>query len=151
MTVKIVERPALIVVGLHLRTKPMSEDIKAMWPKFVARIGEIQNKTEPGVTYGVMRHEEATFESFDYMAAVAVSNAHIIPDGLTRATVPGGTYAAFTFPISGLQKGFHEIFNHLLPGSGYVQTPGPYYERYGETFDIADSNSPVEIYLPVKR
>jgi AraC family transcriptional regulator len=151
MSLKTVERPALIVVGLHIRTKPMSADIKAMWPKFVARIPEIQNQTEPKVTYGVMRHEEATFESLDYMAAVAVSDAHFIPDGLTRATLPAGTYAAFSFPFSGLQKGFHDIFNRLLPGSSHVQTPGPYYERYSESFDPADPDSPVEIYLPVKR
>jgi AraC family transcriptional regulator len=151
MSISTVERPLVHVVGLHIRTKPASPEIPALWPKFVARIAEIQHRIEPHVTYGVMRHAEATFESFDYMAAVAVSDAHRIPDGLTRGTLPAGTYATFSYPLSQLSKGFHEIFNHLLPDSDWVQAPGPYFERYGQSFDVRDPNSQVEILIPVKR
>jgi AraC family transcriptional regulator len=151
MSITTVERPLVIVVGLHIRTKPASPEIPAMWPKFVARIPEIQHRIEPHVTYGVMRHAEATFESLDYMAAVAVSDAHRIPDGLTRASLPAGTYATFSYPLSQLSKGFHDIFNRLLPDSGWIQAPGPHIERYGESFDPKDANSPVEILIPVKR
>lgn len=151
MSLNVVERPAVIVVGLHIRTKPMSPEIPALWPKFVARIPEIQHQTEPHVTYGVMRHAEATFESLDYMAAVAVSDAHRIPDGLTRGALPAGTYAVFSYPLSQLPKGFHEIFNRLLPESGWIQAPGPYFERYDASFDPKNPDSPVEIHIPVKR
>ena len=100
---------------------------------------------------GVMRHAEATFESLDYMAAVAVSDAHRIPDGLTRGSLPAGTYAAFSYSLSRLGQGFHDIFNRLLPDSGWIQAPGPYFERYGASFDPKNPESAVEILIPVKR
>ena len=51
---KIIDRPALTVVGLQIRTTPMSPDIPALWPRFVARIPEIEPVLEPRVSYGVM-------------------------------------------------------------------------------------------------
>ena len=50
----------------------------------------------------------------------------------------------------GLANGFGEIFNRLLPSSGHIQTPGPFFERYDEAFDPCNSNSLVEICLPIK-
>ena len=65
-------------------------------------------------------------------------------------TLPAGTYATFAYPISGLQKGFGEIYNQLLPASNYVQEPGLFFERYDEKFDARDPNALVEICLPVR-
>ncbi len=79
MTIKTIERPALNVVGLAIRTKPMSPDIPALWPVFVARIAEIANAAEPRVSYGVMRHEP---DALYYMAAVSVSKAGAEPKGM---------------------------------------------------------------------
>jgi len=151
MIVKTVQRPALTLVGPQIRTKPMSGEIKALWPKFVERIPEIENRSEPHVTYGVIRHEEGTADTLDYMAAVPVSDPEDVPKGMKSTTLPAGTYAVFSFPFSGLQQGFHEIFENALPSSNYVQADGPYFERYGESFDPDDPESPVEVYLPVKR
>ena len=61
-----------------------------------------------------------------------------------------GTYAAFRYPLSGLGKGFGDIFNRLLPASDYEQAAGPYFERYDEDFDPGKPDSIVEIYLPVR-
>ena len=146
MTLKTVERPAQTVVGLQIRTKPMSPEIPALWPKFVARIDEIPAPAEPRVSYGVMRHEAATLE---YAAAVSVTATGNIPAGMTAITLPAGTYAEFSYPISGLGKGFGEIHNQLIPASSYRQGPGPFFERYDEKFDPRNPQSPVAIYIPV--
>ena len=69
----------------------------------------------------------------------------------TRAMSPAGTCTTCRYPLSGLGKGFGELFNRLLPQSGYVQTPGPTFERYDESFDARDPGSLVEICLPVRR
>ena len=148
---KTLERPAITVVGLAIRTRPMSPDIPALWPKFVARIHEIENLSEPRVSYGVMRHGGGDMEDLHYMAAVAVSNASRIPPGMESLAIPAGTYATFRYPLSGLARGFGEIFGRLLPSSGYVQAPGPYFERYDEAFDPGNPNSEVEIQIPVRR
>ena len=148
---KTLERPAITVVGFAIRTRPMSPDIPALWPKFVARIDEIENLSEPRVSYGVMRHGSGDMEDLHYMAAVAVSNASRIPPGMESLAIPAGTYASFRYPLSGLARGFGEIFGRLLPSSGYVQAPGPYFERYDEAFDPGNPNSEVEIQIPVRR
>jgi AraC family transcriptional regulator len=114
MTLKTVERPAQTIIGLQIRTKPMSPEIPALWPKFVARIDEIPNPAEPRVSYGVMRLERGVLE---YTAAVSVKSADRIPSGLVATTLPAGTYALFSYPLSGLGKGFGEIHNQLLPES----------------------------------
>ena len=151
MDIKIVERPATTVVGLNIETQPMSPEIKALWPKFVARIPEVEGQSEPRVAYGVMRHPEREVESLEYMAGVAVRNPDRVPKGMTTHTLPAGSYAVFRYPLSVLGKGFGEIFNHLLPESDYVQGAGPLFERYDEAFNPADANSLVEIGIPVRR
>lgn len=151
MTLKLVERPALTVVGLQIRTTPMSPDIPALWPHFVARIPEIAGRAEARVTYGVMHDVAAGMASFDYLAGVAVSAAQDLPVGMVSLALPAGPYAAFSFPLSGLAAGFASIFERLLPASGHERVPGqPYFERYGEAFCPNEPDSPVEIYLPVR-
>src|SRR5688572_11305454 len=145
MSVQVVDRPALNVIGVRIRTRPMSPEIQALWPKFVERIGEIEAQTEPQVSYGVMWHEDESMEVLHYMAAVAVASPARVPAGMDSLIVAAGTYAAFSYPLAQLGRGFGEIFNRLLPSSGYQQTPGPYLERYDETFDPANPDSAVGI------
>lgn len=149
MTIEIVERQALTVVGMAILTRPKSPEIPALWPRFVARIGEIA-AAEPGVTYGVMRHQPPA--SLHYLAGVSAGRAAQIPRGMERDLIPAGTYARFRYPLSGLSEGFCEIFDHLLPASGYEQSPGQaLYERYDEAFDPTRPDSMVEIGIPVRR
>ena len=147
---KIVERPAVAVVGMLIETSPGSADIPALWPKFVARMPEIDNPREPKVSYGVMWHG-AAMEVLCYMAAASVAAPWRVPRGMTALTLPAGTYASFSYPLAELLEGFGEIFERLLPSSGYVQVPAPFFERYDEAFDPGDSSSRVEICLPVKK
>ncbi len=149
MTPEIIERPAFSVTGITILTKPLSPEIPALWPKFVARESEIEEKTEPSATYGVMRHEPP--DSLLYMAGVAVSPDSRRPSGMVTCDVPAGSYARFRYPLARLGQGFCEIFDRLLPSSGYVQAPGFMLERYGETFDPQDPESLVEILIPVRR
>jgi AraC family transcriptional regulator len=145
MILKTVDRQALTVIGLQIRTRPMSPEIPALWPAFVARIPEIGGASEPGVSYGVMSHDSGVLE---YTAAVAASSQQI-PPGMVAIELPAATYAYFAFPLSGLAQGFGDIFNRHLPASGHVQLPGPYFERYNEAFDPDNAASLVEIFLPV--
>lgn len=144
------ERPALIVVGLKIVTMPMSPDIPALWPKFAARIDEIENPLEPKVSYGVMWPGES-MAVLNYMATVSVAKLGRIPQGMESATLAAGTYASFKYPLSDLGKGFGEIFNRLLPSADLAQVPGPLFERYDERFDPGLSSSLVEIGVPVKK
>ena len=146
---KIVDRPALTVVGLQIRTTPMSPDIPALWPRFVARMPEVEAVLEPRVSYGVVHNNAAGGAGFDYLAAVSVDASAALPPGMTRLELPAGRYACFSYPLSRLGEGFCEVFERLLPASEFVQAAGPLFERYGEDFCPDESDSPVEIWLPV--
>jgi AraC family transcriptional regulator len=148
MTFETVDRPAQTVVGLQIRTKPMSPEIPALWPKFVARIDEIPSPAEPGVSYGVMRYEAGDLE---YAAAVAVAGPGGVPDGMVSLSLPAATYAVFSYPLSRLGKGFAEIHDERLPRSGWQPVGGVFFERYDEQFDPTNPQSAVGIYIPVRR
>ena len=148
MTLEIVQRPDSHFAGMSILTKPMSPEIPALWPKFVARLPEIQGRVEPKATYGVMRHEPP--DALLYMAAVAVRATARAPAGMAILEFAAGAYARFEYPLSRLGEGFGEIFNRLLPASNYLQAPGCLLERYGESFDPQDVSSTVEILIPVR-
>jgi AraC family transcriptional regulator len=147
MNLKTVERPAQAAIGLQIRTKAMSPEIPALWPKFVARIDEIPNPAEPRVSYGVMRLDGGALE---YTAAVSVRSGERIPAGMVAVSLPAGTYAQFSYPLSGLARGFCEINDELLPASNYQPVHAPFFERYNEAFDPRNPHSAVEIYIPVR-
>jgi AraC family transcriptional regulator len=150
MQAVIIERPATLIAGLRIRTLPMSPDISALWPRFVARIPEIAHQTTPRVAYGVMAPAGADRQALDYLAGVAVSNDGNLPDGVSSWTLPGRSYAVFRCPLDGLGAGYGEIFGRWLPESGFVQAAGPLFERYDEDFCPTRPESLVEIGVPVQ-
>jgi AraC family transcriptional regulator len=151
MTIQTFDRDSLTVVGLAIKTRPMSPEIPALWPRFVARIDEIANTLEPRVSYGVMRYEPGASPVLHYMAAVSVARAERIPDGMSTLTLPAGKYARFVYPLNRLGEGFAEIHGRLLPSSSFVQDEGHFFERYNEEFDPGKPGSAVEIFIPVRR
>ena len=150
MALKTLERSTLTVVGMQIRTQPMSAEIPALWPRFVTRIPEIQNQAEPRVSYGLMWHQQGSMAVLHYMAGVSVTTVGQMPRGMDIVTIPAGTYATFRYPFSRLAKGFGEIHDHLL-ASEFVEVSGPFFERYDESFDPNNPNSMVEICIPVQR
>jgi AraC family transcriptional regulator len=150
MTIQTLERPTLTVVGLAIKTRPMSPEIPALWPRFVARIDGIPNPLEPHVSYGVMKYEAGATPVLHYLAAVSVAGAGKVPEGMTRMTLLAGTYARFSYPLSRLGEGFCEIHDRLMPSSPFVQAEGHFFERYNEAFDPGNPESAVEIYIPVR-
>jgi AraC family transcriptional regulator len=150
MALKIVERSAFTVVGMEIVTRQRSADIPGLWPRFVARIDEIPELREPKVGYGVMWNGES-MDVLHYLAAVSVAKRVLVPKGMTLLTLPAGTYASFSYPLSGLATGFGEIFDRLLPESGHTQAPAPFFERYDEAFDPKNPESAVEICMPVRK
>lgn len=148
--IRVLERPALTLIGMSIQTQPMSAEIPALWPKFVARIPEIKGPAEPRVSYGVMQYREGAAAPLFYMAAISVSSDDFVPAGMQSLVLAAGTYAEFRYPLSRLGEGFGEIFNRLLPASDYQQAAGPFFERYDEAFDPGNPGSLVEIHLPVR-
>ncbi len=150
MQVEITVRPATTLVGLKIRTAPMSPEIPALWPRFVARIPEIAHPATPGVTYGVMSPAGPDMQALDYLAGVAVNDAGALPEGLASWVLPAGTYAVFRLPFGQIGAGYDQIFRTWFPAADVVQAPGPLFERYDAQFCPDRPDSMVEIGVPVK-
>ena len=146
MTPSIVAQSALRLVGLQILTRPMSPEIPALWPRFVARLPEIAAPTEPGVTFGAMQDAGG---DLIYLAGIQAETAST-PSGMSRLDVPAGDYAVFEFPFGQIGEAYPFIFGTWLPGSGYVQDARPLLERYGSDFRPDQPASPMQVRVPVR-
>jgi len=151
MQPQIVTKPAFTVVGMQIRTTPMSPEIPALWDKFVPRIDEVQQMAEPYVSYGLMGHYDQAVGTFDYMAGVSVKQIANLPAGMSVWSVPDSTYAVFDATLSTIGQVFGEIYNNWLATSGYQQSRDLNFEYYGESFNPKDTNSTISIYIPVEK
>lgn len=148
MQPQFITKPAFTVVGLLLHTKPMSTEIPQLWEQFVPHMDEIQHVAEPGVSYGLMAHDQ-TMSKLDYMAGNPVTKVDDLPAGMSRWDVPANTYAVFETTLATIGETFGYIYNTWLPSSGYQLVDSPYFERYGE--DFGPDHSTLSIYIPVEK
>jgi AraC family transcriptional regulator len=129
----------------------MTAEIPNLWQQFGPRMGEVPQLAEPGVSYGLMDHFDMEAGELDYMAGEPVTQMGDPPAGMTRWDVPANTYAVFEATLPTIGQTFDYIYNTWLPTSGYQQAAGPYFERYGETFNPDDPGSKLSIYIPVEK
>lgn len=148
MEPQFVKKPAFTVVGLQIRTSPMNPAIPGLWDQFVPRIDEIPNMIEKHVSYGLMDHFQAN--QLDYMAGCSAEPTNELPAGMAQWDVPANNYAVFQATLSTVGETFDYIYNVWLPATGIQQAAGPYFERYGESFNPHDpSFAQFDIYIPV--
>jgi AraC family transcriptional regulator len=146
---QLITRPAFTVVGLLLRTQPMSPEIPALWDKFVPRIGEIPHQTEGHVSYGVMGRFDQATGMFDYMAGNPVAQVDQLPAGMSRWDQAANTYAVLETTLAGIGETMDHLYSKWLPSSDYHPVDAPSFERYNEAF--SPDNPVVEIYVPVTK
>jgi AraC family transcriptional regulator len=151
MQPQFVTKPAFTVVGMAIHTKPMTMDIPNLWQQFGPRMEEVKHLAEPGVSYGLMDNLNKDMSELDYMAGNPVEKVADLPAGMTFWDVPANTYAVFEATLPTIGDTFGYIYNTWLPTSGYQQGAGPYFERYGETFNPDDPSSKLSIYIPVEK
>ena len=149
MPPSIVQQPALRLVGLQIRTRPMSPQIPALWPRFVARMPEIAQVPGPRVTWGAMQTVAGEPDTLVYLAAAPVAPDAPVPAGMAALDVPAGTHAVFEFSFKDIGSVYPFIFETWLPASGFTQAATPLLERYGADFNPANPASPMQIRLPV--
>lgn len=150
MQPKIVPQATLRLVGLQIRTKSMSPEIPALWPRFVARMGAIGDVVEARTTYGAMSPIPGVDGGLLYIAAAPVAAGAPVPEGMTAVDVPAGDHAVFEFAFKHIGSVYPFIFETWLPASGHVQRDTPLLERYGREFNPANPMSVMQVRLPVR-
>ena len=155
MEPKFIAKPGFKTVGMIYTGKAGTDEIPELWGKFAQKMGNVPNRVNKDVCYGVVnpfgsKEEEGTI---DYVAAVEVENFDNIPDGMVTAEIPEAYYAVFTH--KGQIKNFMEtikyVYGEWLPKSEYNLTGTPELEIYDERFNPEADDSECDIYLPVAK
>jgi AraC family transcriptional regulator len=150
MEPKIVERSGFTVVGLKYRGKNESNEIPQLWQVLGPRAGEITNRVDAHVAYGISANINKSTGEFDYIAGFEVSTTKKLPEGMISFKVPGAKYAVFSTTLPNVGETFDNAYHIWLPESGHQPAGGPEFEVYDERFDPQDPDSLFDLYIPVK-
>ena len=148
---KITSKPAFTVIGMKYRGKNEHEEIPQLWGRFMEREGEIEDKQNPQVCYGVEDNFDETSGEFDYVAAFEVSSDADVPEGMVKWDLPTQTYAVFTCTLPTIRETYQYAYKSWLPQSGYQGAEGPEFELYDQDFDPHVPSSKMYLFVPVNK
>ncbi len=147
MYVGIEKKPSFEAVGLKYRGKNEKNEVPELWESFVPRVGEVKNRADMAVSYGVMDNLDSETGEFDYIACVEVTSSEELPQGMVSTKVPDQTYAVFKAALPTIKEAFGQICREWLPESGHERSPGPEFELYGKEFGVDQT---IYIYIPIR-
>lgn len=157
LTPEIYRQDSLLLVGLRTlfysvdsEKNNIGEQLPPLWSAFLARLNEIPNQVR-GHCYGVVRQEREGDERLEYHAAIAVTDAASLPDGLVSLEVPPATYARFEHrgPAHHIDHTVSYAYAAWLPQSGYRHTYAPDLEVYGSRYHPTSEDSVFHYAIPV--
>ena len=159
METRIINLPAMRVVGMAYVGKNDNCEIPAMWDRFIPRFDEVPGKIRPSVKLGVCGDAQED-GSFRYVAGFQVEADAPVPEGMATFEVPAATYVVVTQhgPLNDEKRGLGAAMNYVyrewLPQSGYKRADAADLEWYDErfVFGIDDSereDSEMDIYTPI--
>lgn len=148
---RIESRAAFRVVGLHHRGQTGSEELPKLWESFMPRMDEVLERTERGISYGVMWDFDEKEKSFSYIAGFAVSPEAALPDEMMDVAVPAQEYAVFECTLPTLMEAFRYCYDEWLPNSDYKRASGPEFELYDHRFSLPEGKMEMSIWIPIER
>ncbi len=149
MNPKFVTEPAFTVVGLRMRTQPMTDAIPQLWQTLTERDAEIAHKAQPEVYFGLMQALDDEMSQINYMAGCKVTRVDELVDGLESWDVPAQTYAVFDATLPTLNETYDKIYTQWQPSAESEPLRTPFFERYGPDFDASVPDSKIEIFIPI--
>lgn len=149
----IVQKPALIVIGIECRTSNAPEDgpqdIPKLWEQFYVEeiSNQIPNKISDEVIALYCDYEGDHTQPYSLVIGCPVESLKDVPEGMVAKIIPAGSYAVFRavgeYPSS-LIKAWGNIWQTDLK-----RTYTGDYEWYGDKF-ISGSPKEVEVFIAVE-
>ena len=139
ITVTIVERPAVRIAGLAVRTDMVKagQDCPALWhEQFGPRMGELC-PSGGCESYGASWLVDMAAGTFDYCAALPLKEGLTLPEGMQAWDLPAGLYAACPVPsLAELAAAYGFVYSQWLSGQKAYALAGqaPCYELYPADF-----------------
>lgn len=149
MEPKLVEKGEFKVVGIPYYGKNENGEIPKLWGVFNQRDGEIKNKTNHEICFGVCDPDMSEDGKFHYTICVEVSSFADIPEGMITKIIPAGKYLVFTHngPVEEIAGLYRKIYGTWLPNSKYEVEKRPDFEYYDKRFC---ERGELDLYIPIK-
>ena len=146
---KIVSIKGFKAVGITYFGNNSNGEIPNLWQAFNKRYGDIKQKSNSMLCYGICDDEPDSEGRFHYTACAEVDSFQDIPEGMETKVVPEGKYLVYTYggAIKDIGEFYNNIFTKWLPISGNEIDFRPQFELYDERFM---SNGEFDIYIPIK-
>lgn len=154
MEPRIVNMSQKILVGKHLSMSMADNLTGQLWQSFMPVRNTISHKTGTDL-FSLQLYPPDYFLAFDphtpfiKWAAIEVTEATNIPEGMEVLLVEEGLYAVFQHTGMGTEI-FSFIFNEWLPRSEYTLANRPHFELLGEKYKQGSADSEEEIWIPVE-
>lgn len=157
MEPEIVEQAAMTLVGLRTQCfgvdsekNNIASQLPPLWELFLGRLDEIDHRTSTN-GYGVIRQESADSDRLIYDAAVEVSSATTVPEGMVRLDLPATTYARFTHRgvVADLDHTVNYVYSAWLTSADHRHTYGADLEIYGEGYHPTSPESVMAYAIPI--
>lgn len=145
------------LIGIKVLTSLADDSARTLWRQFMPRRREIKNIANSALysvqDYGPALESLTLLTQFDKWAAVEVSGAAAIPEGMEALILPGGLYAVFKHkgPAAAFPETAEYIFDEWLPQSGYDLDGRPHFEVMGENYPGPDNpHAEEDVWIPLK-
>jgi AraC family transcriptional regulator len=148
-----------LLVGKWMNMSLSKNKTFDLWKSFMSQKKEIRNTVSQDLYSMQIYDPSLNFNDFTpetefvKWAAVEVSNACTIPDGMDIHELQGGLYAVFRHvgPASEFQKTFRRIFQQWLPASDYETDQREHFELLGEKYKNNEPDSEEEVWVPIRK
>lgn len=152
---EIVELGEMTVIGYQSLISMKHNLIFDLWMRYMAKIGDIQNLSDPKVSLGITYWGEEKDDDylFFHLVGMQVTDFSVIPQGMTYLLIPAHKYAKFTHrgSLESLSETYGFIYGEWAT-SGVYPISGDFYEIewYDERFNPSSSESELDIYVPIE-
>jgi predicted transcriptional regulator YdeE len=149
----IVEKPALLVIGIDCRTSNAPEagphDIPKLWGRFYNEgiISQIPNKVSNEVIALYCDYAGDHTQPYSVVIGCYVSSLDTIPEGMVAKTIPASSYAVFR-AIGEYPSSLIETWGNIWKQPDLQRTYTGDFELYGDKFGTG-SPKEVEVYIAI--
>jgi predicted transcriptional regulator YdeE len=154
-THEVVQKPAILVIGIDCRTSNSPEagpqDIPKLWGRFYSEdiISRIPNKTSNEVIALYCDYEGDYTQPYSVVIGCPVSSIDTIPEGMVAKTIPASSYAIFR-ATGEHPKALIETWGKIWQESNLERTYTGDYEAYNEKF-FFKSPQEIDVYVAVQK
>ncbi len=154
---RIVKKAAFKAVGISCMSTMQNNVIPQLWGEFSKVCANIPNSANPGTALGICSSPEGTEINentpFKYLACMEVSSFDDIPEGMESRELPEAEYAVFEHhgALDTLDKTYEAIYQGWFSKGEYKQGGNYDFELYDHRFKFGESDSILEIWVPVQK